>query len=178
MGIMCLACLFSFWVGKNVGTVQAQKQMDTEVSAMENVEVGSDGSEAMLQGDGLQTEAENQGTRTDGQTEDSPQTGHGTQGADDPGETDEESKEEDPFPDLDKSEIVLVNKDNKLPDDYEVELADYGKHKIAAEALAEFIPEDKLSAEYIIPKAFEEGVGKAVADAVADAARRTGVARI
>ena len=48
----------------------------------------------------------------------------------------------------------------------------------AARALAEFIPEDKLSADYIIPKAFEEGVGKAVADAVADAARRTGVARI
>ena len=48
----------------------------------------------------------------------------------------------------------------------------------AARALAEFIPEDKLSAEYIIPKAFEEGVGKAVAEAVANAARRTGVARI
>ena len=48
----------------------------------------------------------------------------------------------------------------------------------AAKALAEFIPEDKLSADYIIPKAFEEGVGKAVAEAVANAARRTGVARI
>ena len=48
----------------------------------------------------------------------------------------------------------------------------------AARALAEFIPEDRLSAEYIIPKAFEEGVGQAVAEAVANAARRTGVARI
>ena len=48
----------------------------------------------------------------------------------------------------------------------------------AAKALAEFIPEDKLSADYIIPKAFEEGVGKAVAEAVANAARWTGVARI
>ena len=48
----------------------------------------------------------------------------------------------------------------------------------AAKALAEFIPEDKLCADYIIPKAFEEGVGKAVAAAVAKAARETGVAQI
>ena len=47
----------------------------------------------------------------------------------------------------------------------------------AAKALAEFIPEGKLSADYIISKAFEEGVGKAVAEAVAKAARETGVAR-
>ena len=31
--------------------------------------------------------------------------------------------------------VPLVNKWNALPDDYEVELADYGKHEIAAEAL-------------------------------------------
>jgi malate dehydrogenase (oxaloacetate-decarboxylating) len=48
----------------------------------------------------------------------------------------------------------------------------------AAKALADFIPEEKLNAEYIIPKAFEEGVGKAVAEAVAKAARETGVAQI
>ena len=48
----------------------------------------------------------------------------------------------------------------------------------AAKALADFIPAEKLSAEYIIPKAFEEGVGKAVATAVAQAARDTGVAQI
>ena len=48
----------------------------------------------------------------------------------------------------------------------------------AAEALASLISEEELSAEYIIPKAFDKRVGPAVAEAVADAARRTGAARI
>ncbi|MBR2935052.1 MAG: NAD-dependent malic enzyme [Oscillospiraceae bacterium] len=48
----------------------------------------------------------------------------------------------------------------------------------AAHALADLISEDELSAEYIIPKAFDPRVGPAVAAAVADAARKTGVARI
>ena len=48
----------------------------------------------------------------------------------------------------------------------------------AAHALADLIGEDELSAEYIIPAAFDPRVGPAVAKAVADAARRTGVARI
>ncbi|MGN1167036.1 MAG: NADP-dependent malic enzyme [Lachnospiraceae bacterium] len=48
----------------------------------------------------------------------------------------------------------------------------------AAKALADFIPEEELSADHIIPPAFAEGVGKAVAAAVADAAVKTGVARI
>ncbi|MBR2674477.1 MAG: NAD-dependent malic enzyme [Mogibacterium sp.] len=48
----------------------------------------------------------------------------------------------------------------------------------AAEALAGLIPDDKLSADYIIPEAFDPAVGPAVAKAVAEAARRTGVARI
>ena len=48
----------------------------------------------------------------------------------------------------------------------------------AATALAELIPDGELSADYIIPKAFDPRVGKAVAAAVAEAARRTGVARI
>ncbi len=48
----------------------------------------------------------------------------------------------------------------------------------AAKALADFIPADKLSPDYIIPAAFEEGVGAAVAKAVAQAARDTGVARL
>ena len=48
----------------------------------------------------------------------------------------------------------------------------------AAEALANLISDDELSADYIIPAAFDERVGPAVAKAVAEAARRTGVARI
>ena len=51
--------------------------------------------------------------------------------------------------------------------------------KIAAsEALANLITDEELSPEYIIPKAFDKRVGKAVAKAVADAARETGVARL
>ena len=48
----------------------------------------------------------------------------------------------------------------------------------AAKALAELISEDELSADYIIPKAFDKRVGPAVAKAVAEAARKSGVARI
>ena len=48
----------------------------------------------------------------------------------------------------------------------------------AAKALAGLISEEELAADYIIPKAFDPRVGPAVAKAVAEAARRTGVARI
>lgn len=47
----------------------------------------------------------------------------------------------------------------------------------AAEALAGLIKAEELCPEYIIPAAFDERVGPAVASAVADAARKTGVAR-
>ncbi len=48
----------------------------------------------------------------------------------------------------------------------------------AAEALAGLISEEELSEDYIIPAAFDPRVGPAVAKAVAEAARKTGVARI
>ena len=47
----------------------------------------------------------------------------------------------------------------------------------AAEALAGLVSDDELSADYIIPKAFDKRVGPAVAAAVAEAARKTGAAR-
>lgn len=48
----------------------------------------------------------------------------------------------------------------------------------ASDALANLIAEEDLSADYIIPAAFDPRVGKAVAEAVAQAARKSGVARI
>ena len=48
----------------------------------------------------------------------------------------------------------------------------------AAQALADLISEDELNEDYIIPAAFDKRVGPAVAKAVAEAARKTGVARI
>ena len=48
----------------------------------------------------------------------------------------------------------------------------------AAHALAELISDEELSADYIIPKAFDKRVGPAVAKAGAEAARRSGAARI
>lgn len=48
----------------------------------------------------------------------------------------------------------------------------------AAYALSAVIPEDELCAGRIIPEAFDPRVGEAVSKAVADAARKSGVARI
>ncbi|HIT53365.1 MAG TPA: NAD-dependent malic enzyme [Candidatus Fimivicinus intestinavium] len=48
----------------------------------------------------------------------------------------------------------------------------------AAHALADLVSPEELCPEYILPKAFDERVGPAVAKAVAEAARRSGVARI
>ncbi|NCC87044.1 MAG: NADP-dependent malic enzyme [Clostridia bacterium] len=48
----------------------------------------------------------------------------------------------------------------------------------AAHALANLVADDELTAEYILPRAFDERVGPTVAKAVAKAARDSGVARI
>jgi len=53
-----------------------------------------------------------------------------------------------------------------------------GMKKAAAYALAALVSDDKLNADYILPHAFDRRVRDAVASAVAEAARKSGVARI
>lgn len=48
----------------------------------------------------------------------------------------------------------------------------------AAKAIAEFVTDEQLSADYIIPSPLDKKVSQAVAQAVAEAAKKTGVARI
>lgn len=48
----------------------------------------------------------------------------------------------------------------------------------AAYAIAGLVSDEELSADYILPKAFDERIGSTVAKAVAEAARKSGVARI
>jgi malate dehydrogenase (oxaloacetate-decarboxylating) len=48
----------------------------------------------------------------------------------------------------------------------------------ASLAIASLISDEELNEEYIMPFAFDERIGKAVAEKVAEAARKTGVARI
>ena len=48
----------------------------------------------------------------------------------------------------------------------------------AAKAIADFIEEDELGREKILPMAFEAGIAETVAKAVKEAAIKTGVNRI
>ena len=48
----------------------------------------------------------------------------------------------------------------------------------AAYAIAELVSDQELNAEYILPAAFDERVKDAVAKAVSEAAKKSGVARV
>ena len=48
----------------------------------------------------------------------------------------------------------------------------------AAYAMADLVSNQELNAEYILPAAFDERVKDAVANAVAEAAKKSGVARV
>lgn len=48
----------------------------------------------------------------------------------------------------------------------------------ASHAIASIVSEEELSSEYILPKAFDERIGRTVAKAVAEAAVKSGVARL
>ena len=54
---------------------------------------------------------------------------------------------------------------------------DEGMKLAAAEAIAGVIPDENVSEDYIIPSVFDEHVAPAVAEAVAEAARESGMAR-
>ncbi|MBQ8740456.1 MAG: NAD-dependent malic enzyme [Clostridia bacterium] len=62
----------------------------------------------------------------------------------------------------------------------DVRAADINKEMLtaASHAIASLVSEDELSAEYILPKAFDKRIATTVASAVADAARKSGAARI
>ena len=80
-----------------------------------------------------------------------------------------------PEPDQQRSRVP-----RHLPRGFDVRASDINEEMkmAAAKALGSLISEDELSAEYIIPKAFDKRVGPAVAKAVAEAARKSGVARM
>lgn len=48
----------------------------------------------------------------------------------------------------------------------------------ASYAIASLVSDDELNPEYILPMAFDERIGKTVAKAVAEAARKSGVSRL
>ena len=48
----------------------------------------------------------------------------------------------------------------------------------ASVAIASLVSKEELAPDYILPKAFDPKVGKTVAAAVAEAARKSGVARL
>ena len=48
----------------------------------------------------------------------------------------------------------------------------------AAQAIASLVSQEELNPDYILPMAFDPRIGKSVAKAVAEAAKKTGAARI
>ena len=48
----------------------------------------------------------------------------------------------------------------------------------AAKAIASLVSDEELNPDYILPMAFDKRIGETVAKAVADSAKKTGVARI
>lgn len=61
----------------------------------------------------------------------------------------------------------------------DVRAADINKEMMtaASHAIASLVSDGELAADYILPKAFDKRIAPAVAAAVADAARKSGVAR-
>lgn len=115
MGILLAACLCSFWTGWNAGVTEGKTQ--AEITVMESGDWPEDGQQEAV---GSQEEE-----REPSQEEVQSVSGNTIK-----------SEEEQPPEDVpDRSGILLVNKHNKLPEDYEVELKRMpDKSNYAAEA--------------------------------------------
>ena len=102
MTIMILSCVFSFWLGTTVQreemVVSAMEEMQTELITEQESETAQ---ETVLETEETEVQLPEEVV------------------VEEPTEPEEP---EDPFADLDKSSIILVNKNNKLPEDYQVTL--------------------------------------------------------
>ena len=100
MAIMIISCAFSFWMGATVQkenmVVSAMEEQQTEINAEQESEGA--GEEIVLEEDPVTEQVPDEVVK------------------------EEITEPEDPFADLDRSSIILVNKNNKLPEDYTVTL--------------------------------------------------------
>lgn len=121
MGIMCAACVFSFWLGTcAAGSGRAEKE-ETEAVVMEEVDMSVE-IEGVAEQENEQEELQDSGS--DIREEDAASRGNHSSGKSEKesGSNGEKTKNEEGQPEIDKSGIILVNKQNKLPEDYKVVL--------------------------------------------------------
>lgn len=116
IGIMCVACLLSFWFGKSTGIAQGKDEVQQEVEAMEMLlqDYITEDELALIRPEEGETTGSSAGTSEDTEKEVSTTGALVGNAGGSTGSTGNQN--------WDKSSILLVNKYNKLPDDYEVEL--------------------------------------------------------
>jgi len=130
MGILIVACVFSFWLGKNAGLLEVREAVQSgTVIISENLQDGgqswgkAEGSENADQSDdnrneGADAEASVGADKVHGENQKKLDDADGEES----GEPEGDDSKGAPWKDFDKSGIVLVNKTHKLPEDYEVRL--------------------------------------------------------
>jgi len=118
MGILCIACAFSFCIGKQAGMQHREDVKETLVAVVQDVNKTEEAGKSETEETSEMTESQEK-TETSNLPE-SQKDGKDTCQSEDISTTTEEQTEK--IPEIDKSGILLVNKYNKLPEDYEVAL--------------------------------------------------------